>query len=385
MSARHSPPSSPYEGTETTLWTPETTRRAAASIRPGVEVVAIRHTTYLDHNLTPQPHTPPVFINEIDVGSDGFVSRYILIQSIPDGNHQIAAGSDHEIELSKVEEKMKEVSLADPIRSFASLTLSQYAAFEMCVPIYSRGVYLRFDDIQDAGACKYILEQHDFKTSYVDNYTFALAKSQDTGAMDEFEGQIRVEIAVSRAVIDGDHHQAIFNLNDLKVLHQEIETALSRFGSVRDFVHTATHNMFFVFRVEFFSVEVANRTRASLLDRPLTRQEVCISSFLCFAHANTSQGIWTWTVARADNWTGPRAANSPHRRFPRVDDRGRFMEFRHAPLTNAPAAPPRNDEETRHNQVLRHRIVEGSDVRTTIMLRNIPNKLDWVSRLRHLS
>jgi hypothetical protein len=32
-----------------------------------------------------------------------------------------------------------------------------------------------------------------------------------------------------------------------------------------------------------------------------------------------------------------------------------------------------------HNQVRRDRIVSGSDVRTTVMLRNIPNKMDWIS------
>jgi hypothetical protein len=31
-----------------------------------------------------------------------------------------------------------------------------------------------------------------------------------------------------------------------------------------------------------------------------------------------------------------------------------------------------------HNKVIRKRIDDGSDVRTTVMLRNIPNKMDWV-------
>jgi hypothetical protein len=46
---------------------------------------------------------------------------------------------------------------------------------------------------------------------------------------------------------------------------------------------------------------------------------------------------------------------------------------------NAPSLPPRDERDERHNRVYRAKIVEGSDVRTTIMLRNIPNKLDWVS------
>lgn len=31
-----------------------------------------------------------------------------------------------------------------------------------------------------------------------------------------------------------------------------------------------------------------------------------------------------------------------------------------------------------HNRVRRERILDGSDIRTTVMLRNIPNKMDWV-------
>lgn len=41
----------------------------------------------------------------------------------------------------------------------------------------------------------------------------------------------------------------------------------------------------------------------------------------------------------------------------------------------------RNDK---NNRVRRERIVDGTDVRTTVMLRNIPNKLDWVRVLLHL-
>ncbi|KAF2181822.1 hypothetical protein K469DRAFT_517242, partial [Zopfia rhizophila CBS 207.26] len=32
-----------------------------------------------------------------------------------------------------------------------------------------------------------------------------------------------------------------------------------------------------------------------------------------------------------------------------------------------------------HNRVLKERIVSGQDVRTTVMLRNIPNKMDWMA------
>ncbi|KAF2446310.1 hypothetical protein P171DRAFT_357672 [Karstenula rhodostoma CBS 690.94] len=354
-SSTRGPPSSPFAGTDPTLYTPEAVRKGgrtavpesskAAGKKPVVELPAIRHTAY--HGLNPQPHDLPVFVNEIDAASREFISRYVLVQLIPDGNRDIEAGSDHETELTKVQDKMKE-----------------YAVFDMCVPIYSRGVYLRFDNLQDAGAGKLILEQHLFRCCYVDNYTFAIAKSQDTAAIDEFEGQIRVEVHAV-PVVSG--LPIMFTLNDLKGMHDDLEAALSRFGSIRDFVHTSTDQatMMFVFRFEFYSVEVANRARASLLDHTLTRMD--------------QHGLWSWNLIRAENWTGPRPPNSPHRRLPRIDDKGRFMEFRHAPIANAPSLPVHDEREGCHNKVYRSKIVEGSDVRTTIMLRNIPNKLDWMS------
>jgi hypothetical protein len=71
--------------------------------------------------------------------------------------------------------------------------------------------------------------------------------------------------------------------------------------------------------------------------------------------------------------------NSPHRTKLHVDDQGRFVGYR-------PASAPFNGPYQRHpadqhNRVRRERILDGSDVRTTIMLRNIPNKMDWVSHL----
>ncbi|KAL5393755.1 hypothetical protein PMIN06_011105 [Paraphaeosphaeria minitans] len=354
-SSTRGPPSSPFAGTDPTLYTPEAVRkggRAAvpdstkvAGKKPVVELPAIRHTAYL--GLNPQPHDLPVFVNEIETASNNFISRYVLVQMIPDGNRDIQAGSDHETELAKVQDKMKE-----------------YAVFDMCVPIYSRGVYLRFDNLQDAGAGKLILEQHLFHCAYVDNYAFAIAKSQDTAAIDEFEGQIRVEVHAT-PVVNG--LPIMFTLNDLKGMHDDLEAALTRFGPIRDFVHASTDqtSLMFVFRFEFYSVEVANRARASLLDTPLMRMD--------------QHGLWTWNLIRSDNWTGPRPPNSPHRRLPRVDDKGRFMEFRHAPIVNPPTMEPREERDVTHNKVYRAKIVAGSDVRTTIMLRNIPNKLDWLS------
>lgn len=73
-----------------------------------------------------------------------------------------------------------------------------------------------------------------------------------------------------------------------------------------------------------------------------------------------------------------RALNSPHRTQPRLDDKGRIVGFRTPIELNAPAGGFHHPHD-HHNRVRRERILDGTDVRTTVMLRNIPNKLDWTA------
>ncbi|KAF1974553.1 hypothetical protein BU23DRAFT_461479 [Bimuria novae-zelandiae CBS 107.79] len=305
---------------------------------PVVQLPIIRHTPYV--GLDPQPHLRPVFSNEIDSESDHFISRFVLVTWVPDGNRLIEAGRDHETELAKVEEVMK-----------------VYTLFDTCVPIYNRGIHLRFDNLQDACSGKVVLERHGFECEFVDNYKFAIAKSQDTAAVDEFEGQLRIDV-LAMPFLSGSPVK--ITLGDIHAMHRDLEDALSRFGAIRDFIHTSSDEveMIFQFRFEFFSVEVANRVRASLLDRPMERQ--------------ADNGLWTWKIVGADNWAGPRPPNSPHRRLPRV---GADL---HQPKSGM-NRPLNKEADQAHNKVFRERIEAGIDVRTTIMLRNIPNKLDWMT------
>ncbi|KAJ4302757.1 hypothetical protein N0V90_001647 [Kalmusia sp. IMI 367209] len=354
------PPSSPFAGTDPTLYTPEVVRKAGRTTLPTVAesskaagkkpvevltVLTIGHTTY--RGLHPQPHAPGVFANELETTDPSFVSRHITIQVIPDGSNPfIMAGTDHELELAKVQERMK-----------------QYQVFNSCVPIYNRGVHLRFDDLQDAAEAKAVLEQHDFACSFVDNYEFALAKSQDTAAIDEHEGQVRIVVRI----MPTDHGtRPSFGPKDLMNLHKDVEVTMTIFGSLKCLVHVATNTdtLEFTFRMEYFSVEAANRAVASLTKTELTRLD--------------DTGMWHLTFHNVMNWSGPRPANSPHRRLPRVDDKGRFTEYRHLPQVNANALP-NVARDPRPNQVQRDQILNGTDVRTTVMLRNIPNKLDWMT------
>ena len=113
------PPSSPFTGTEHTTYSPDAARKGdrqvvaesskAAGKKPVVELPTIRHVTY--DGLDPRPHDHPVFVNEIDASSEDFISRYVFMKRMPDGASTIEAGSDHEAELNKVQEKMKEVGV----------------------------------------------------------------------------------------------------------------------------------------------------------------------------------------------------------------------------------------------------------------------------------
>jgi hypothetical protein len=89
------------------------------------------------------------------------------------------------------------------------------------------------------------------------------------------------------------------------------------------------------------------------------------------------QNTFQWVTVNPGHWTGERGLESPSRAQPRMDDEGRLVGYRPAP-NPLPSTPIYRHPADAHNRVRRDRILDGSDVRTTIMLRNIPNKMDWV-------
>lgn len=88
------------------------------------------------------------------------------------------------------------------------------------------------------------------------------------------------------------------------------------------------------------------------------------------------QEAFYWNILSARPYVG---LNRNHTAHPSdVDSFGRLLGFQLNPLP--PRFETRNPHEV-HNRVTRDGIEMGTDVRTTVMLRNIPNKMDWVSRL----
>jgi hypothetical protein len=253
--------------------------------------------------------------------------------------------------------------------------------------VYTRGVYLRYDDLREAAEGKDILEQHGFHVNYISGYQYALAKSQDTALLNEFEGQMQLSV-----LIDANPEHAIweFTETDYAAMTVAVEQICLAFGPVRNLVHVDTDNdkMLLVFRVEFFGVDAANRAVHSLSTDAIwgSNKEVshpfmsCLTAMLMY-----SQKSFQWVTMSPALWTGDRPSNSPHRSKPRVDDQGRFVGYRPAVNALTGQAYYRHPAD-QHNRVRRERILDGSDVRTTIMLRNIPNKMDWVCLVfSHLS
>lgn len=156
------------------------------------------------------------------------------------------------------------------------LTVCKYACFSNCVPFYARGVYLRFDDLREAAEAKDILEQHDFTIDYVTGYQFALAKTQDTAQLNEFEGQIQLSIMIEP---NPEHAVWEFSEADYAELSVIVERICGVFGTLRNIIHVETieSKMLLTFRVEFHSVDAAHRASHSLRIDPIWgfSHEVC--------------------------------------------------------------------------------------------------------------
>jgi hypothetical protein len=152
----------------------------------------------------------------------------------------------------------------------------QYACFLNAVPYYSRGVFVRYDSLQDAAEGKDIFEQHEFTVDYVTSYDYALAKGQDTTQIKEFEGQIKLSIFVEP---NPDHAVWEFGAEDLAGITKAVEITAGAFGTVRNVVHinTIDEKMLLVFRIEFNSVDASYRAVESLSIDPVWGMNVDVS------------------------------------------------------------------------------------------------------------
>ncbi|KAF1957456.1 hypothetical protein CC80DRAFT_560752 [Byssothecium circinans] len=364
MSRHHSSPdlgpsSSPIAATDPTVYSPEVLRGHFAALGLGNAPVA-SSSTAVASNVVPHPTVVPVttingirytrlyphqypsglFSNELDRNRRSFMSRFLKVTTLRYG--ALPAGADQDMEIGLIVQVMK-----------------SYVAFLKCSLYYWNGVYLRFDATDHTCEAKQILEAvAECQVEYVDSYDFARAKSMDTMAIDEFEGQIKLTVAVEPS--SPQVTAPPFLVSNIGWLNSAVSALLSSFGTIAVSVHIGTDSMHFTYRIEFKSVDAANRAVASLNLDP------------------ASDGVWRWSTIEVAHWTGERAPNSPHRHHPHFDDKGLCTEFIRQE-SHMPRSVKNSNQHESHNRVRRERIEDGTDVRTTIMLRNIPNKLDWMS------
>jgi hypothetical protein len=110
-SAGRGPASSPFAGTDPTLYSPELVRdikqrRDNTSV---ATVVGRGKQVHVGAILPqPEPYVQGAFINEVSEDAPDFMSRYQFVSQIPDGT---TAGLDMDHELYAVQHMMKLVSL----------------------------------------------------------------------------------------------------------------------------------------------------------------------------------------------------------------------------------------------------------------------------------
>ncbi|KAF2031403.1 hypothetical protein EK21DRAFT_88115 [Setomelanomma holmii] len=342
-SVGNGPVSSPFAGTEATLYSPEASRNTYHRCHDTGVLASINHTirrlSPVEQPLKgpcpmaglvkdlpqPTPYVPGNFNNELDENDKHFISRYQAVLELPDG---IQAGDDPEHELFSVQHVMK-----------------IYDCFNAAIPAYARGVYLRYDDLHDAKEGKKMLTKHGFMVKYITSLDYNLAKCGDNTGVNVFEGQMSLSILIRE---NPDQACWEFGKKDVKAIKKGVEQVCGIYGSVRAVMHVDTllPKMHLVFRVEFHSIDAANRCVSSLALDPV--------------YGKTSNKSYDWATIDA-------AAFSVDRYV--LPDRGL-----HPPFFSREKMHPADQ----HNKVIRKRIDDGSDVRTTIMLRNIPNKMDWL-------
>lgn len=244
------------------------------------------------------------------------------------------------------------------------------------MPLNTSGdIRLRFDSVADACTGQHILVSEGYSVDFITPRDYARAKFQDLASLDEFEGQITITVVTNRAL----------NMEEATALEDLMRDILSsRFRSsqhgpaVREIARLPSRQPTVTqFRVEMDSLDAATRTVRALARVPLHGYMRNVSLYHLShmrSHANSFQ--FEWSVRSIRPYTDPSNNNSSSS-TPDRDQHGRLIGFRHQPLPVAPFRGSRHHDQ--HNRVRRERVADGSDIRTTVMLRNIPNKLDWVS------
>jgi hypothetical protein len=111
-------PSSPYGGTNPTLYSPEATRNPAttpvahvATVTAAVTPTSAPYDTRIEGikytRLYPHPYEVGTFTNELRTNSPEYIARFIKVLSLED--NQLQAGNNQDVEQAIIVELMKTV------------------------------------------------------------------------------------------------------------------------------------------------------------------------------------------------------------------------------------------------------------------------------------
>jgi hypothetical protein len=123
-------------------------------------------------------------------------------------------------------------------------------------------VKIRFDSVRDSYYARGILLENGLATSFIHPHTFAASKFQDLASVNECEGQLKIVVVTKPAA----------PVEFGKDLHELINYVCDFTGPIRksEFVQYLSGGRF-MFRVEYFSLDAANRLVQILKDRPVVR------------------------------------------------------------------------------------------------------------------
>ncbi|TPX24788.1 hypothetical protein DIZ76_010231 [Coccidioides immitis] len=249
-------------------------------------------------------------------------------------------------------------------------------------------IYVGFTDSRDAKAAF-----DKVKKQYPAWYLQALTAKEFTGKHDatyvgatsDYEGYIFASV-----YFNGNNPAA-----DGCVISHNFKNILEKFGDIKAFCTIPTEQRHVVdFMVEFFDTRAAENVASTLngssvdeciLEINLYRPDVVENHYIDFEHKDASDAVTKQSVGRRDSFGQPYVKLSPTGRstIPVGDPASEFgwlrkaennLSYRHRHEVGRRQDSRPNNQ----NYVDIEKIRLGLDVRTTIMLRNIPNKIDQV-------
>jgi hypothetical protein len=137
---------------------------------------------------------------------------------------------------------------------------------------------MRFDNLRDSCEAKYLLECLGYVIEYITPYEFAVAKSQDTAAVSDYEGQVNFPILVEPI--------ANFDRKGLNEVAGLVHEFAGFYGVVRDVEHASTDekNGIIRFRVEFMSIDAANRAIQGVKECPVCGGDINAGQVSALVH-----------------------------------------------------------------------------------------------------